>query len=441
MKRLILLLVIVLNLFSANVILDPGHGGTDSGATGPSYWEKNANLDVAFYAKSYLESAGVTVGMTRSTDIYVSLDDRCSIANSGGYERFMSIHENAFDASVQGTETYCYTSGSSNSFDLRDCVHPQLIWAHSYYNRGTKTASFYVLVHTSMPAILGEGTFIDYTSGWNESWRYLTNWNDHEGRQGFAYANGYCTHRSITAPVYGGGTGGDSIIVDNSDPEFTSGGSWNDGTYSGGWEDDYIWCDGTDTIQSWARWQPDLPNAGEYSIYMWWLAGANRCDNVFIRIFGTGNDSMFVSQKGLDGEWHYLGNYDFYAGNGGYVSLGDRTAIDGDVVIADAVMWVYNGPLSSKEKPLEPTEYSIKTYPNPFNSAVQIEIKNTCEEIQKLVPSKVDIFDVKGNLIVKIAFSTGEPTIWSPNESVPAGIYFARMASLNTSFVKLLYLK
>ncbi len=437
MKGLIIALALASSLSAVDVILDPGHGGTDAGASGPSYLEKNANLDVAFQAKSYLEAASVTVGMTRSTDMTLSLADRCAIANSGGWERFMSMHENAYNTAVQGTETYCYGSGSSNSFDMRNKVHPELIWAHGYDDRGTKTANYYVLVNTTMPAILGEGTFIDYTAGWDESWRYLTNWNDHKGRQGFAYAKGFCVHRGITPPTYGSPPTTDSIIVDNDDPEFTSGGSWSLGTYSGGWESDYLFCNISGS--NWARWSPDLPEDGEYDVYMWWLAGANRCDSVFVRVFGLANDSMTISQKGTGSEWHYLGSHEFYEGTSGYVSLGDRTAVNGDVVIADAVLWIYNAPLGTDDfaAPAKPQAISLSAHPNPFNSAVTITLDGVGAG---LAPALVEVFDLNGRMVDnlsvgatrRVARSTGQPPVdpyecvWQPALSVGSGVYLVR---------------
>ncbi len=414
MKKLIILASMVFSLLSYDVILDPGHGGTSPGATGPSYMEKDAVLDVGLYARDYLVDVGVTVGMTRSTDATLSLADRCTIANSGGWERFMSIHENAFDCTVQGTETYCYGSGSSNSFDLRNNVHPQLIWAHDYYNRGTKTAAYYVLVYTSMPAILGEGTFIDYTVGWNESYKYAENVDDHEGRQGFAYALGYCNHRGITGPVYGEDPDPpderDSIIVDNLDPEFFSSGTWNTGIYAGYWDTDYLWA--SVTGENWARWQPDLPWAGEYEVYMWWLAGSNRCNNVFVRVFSTVNDTFVVSQQGAGGTWHHLGTYNFYEGSSGYVSLGDRTATDGDVVVADAVLWIYNGAMHTDENRM-PISPAISAYPNPFNAACRIDVPEDFT---------ATIHDIHGRQIHTLPTGT---TIWNANDQ-PSGVYLIR---------------
>ena len=147
------------------------------------------------------------------------------------------------------------------------------------------------------------------------------------------------------------------IIVDDGDPGFNCDwDSWSAGAYpSSGWDNDYIWADATDTIEDWARWTPTLPDSGVYDVYMWWLAGSNRCDSVFVRVFSAENDSMLISQKGSGAMWNYLGRYRFSASGTEYVSIGDRTATNGDVIIADAVKWVYIGKIDTTIDDLDPT--------------------------------------------------------------------------------------
>lgn len=78
------------------VVLDPGHGGSESGAVGNGLLEKNLNLKIAKYCKEELEQySGVTVQMTRTTDVYVGLEERVNIAKSYGADYFVSIHINA----------------------------------------------------------------------------------------------------------------------------------------------------------------------------------------------------------------------------------------------------------------------------------------------------------------------------------------------------------
>jgi len=191
-------------LYGYKICLDPGHGGSDPGATGSYYTEKQANLDVANWAKHFISMNSNTsqVLMTRTSDVNVSLQDRVNYANSNAVDRFISIHQNAYDGTVQGTETYCYTYGANSSFNLRDSTHTYLWKAYYYNNRGVKTADYYVLRYTEAPAILGEGSFIDYNGSYNESWRYAYNWRAHSERQGLAYAQGLCGHLGLAKPTF-----------------------------------------------------------------------------------------------------------------------------------------------------------------------------------------------------------------------------------------------
>ena len=87
------------------IVLDPGHGGSDSGATCNGLLEKDVNLKVATYCKSVLEQyAGVTVYMTRYDDRYVGLEERTDIAQSVGCNAFISIHMNSGGGT--GAEVY-----------------------------------------------------------------------------------------------------------------------------------------------------------------------------------------------------------------------------------------------------------------------------------------------------------------------------------------------
>lgn len=145
-----------------SVCIDPGHGGSDPGAVGWGLKEQAINLDVTNRLYTLLKNAGYTVYRTRTSDTDVSLSSRTSYANSVGADRFISIHCNAFNGSANGTETFCYTSGSSTSIRMRDKIQPQLVSALGTYNRGCKTANYYVLKYTNMPAILAELAFIDH---------------------------------------------------------------------------------------------------------------------------------------------------------------------------------------------------------------------------------------------------------------------------------------
>ena len=97
------------------VVLDPGHGGSDGGASANGLVEKNLTLKIAQYCKEELEKyAGVTVYMTRSTDVAVDLEERVQKAKNWGADVFVSIHMNSASAAAQGAEVW-YPNSSYNS--------------------------------------------------------------------------------------------------------------------------------------------------------------------------------------------------------------------------------------------------------------------------------------------------------------------------------------
>lgn len=81
---------------SAKVVIDPGHGGRDPGATGPTgLHEKDVVLDVALKLAAYLHGKGVRTVLTRQSDVFVSLADRVAVANRERPDLFVSIHANS----------------------------------------------------------------------------------------------------------------------------------------------------------------------------------------------------------------------------------------------------------------------------------------------------------------------------------------------------------
>ena len=90
------------------VVIDAGHGGSDTGAQGPrGTLEKEVVLQVARKLAERLRARGLRVVMTRESDVYVSLERRNAVANDARADLFLSIHANAADDSdVRGTETY-----------------------------------------------------------------------------------------------------------------------------------------------------------------------------------------------------------------------------------------------------------------------------------------------------------------------------------------------
>lgn len=146
------------------IVLDPGHGGTDPGATGNGLQEKNLTLTIGQKVKQKLEASYIVdVKMTRETDQYVGLSERAAYGNSLGAAYFVSLHHNAGGGT--GFESYIYPgTGSSETGRRQDVLHGEIMTFLSGYgvrDRGQKEANFAVLRETAMPAILLENLFID----------------------------------------------------------------------------------------------------------------------------------------------------------------------------------------------------------------------------------------------------------------------------------------
>ncbi|QQK79597.1 N-acetylmuramoyl-L-alanine amidase [Salicibibacter cibi] len=150
------------------IYIDPGHGGSDTGATGNGLLEKDIVLDIGYQMSVYLRDnyEGMYRRMSRTDDTSVSLQARTDDANNWGADVFISIHANALDGSARGFETYIHTSNPSGASDLQSVMHPQILdemhtFDSSVPDRGEQTANFHVLRETQMSAILTENLFID----------------------------------------------------------------------------------------------------------------------------------------------------------------------------------------------------------------------------------------------------------------------------------------
>lgn len=167
----------------ALVVLDPGHGGADSGAMAGTLAEKDLALDIAWRIDRFLTAQGVATLMTRVGDSYVALADRAALANRAEDAVFVSIHLNEGARPVaSGVETYFaaqQTSGrprlaswlpflqamSSNSPNIESqslagFIQQELVAQTRATNRGTKAEQFYVLANVRHPAVLVENGFL-----------------------------------------------------------------------------------------------------------------------------------------------------------------------------------------------------------------------------------------------------------------------------------------
>ncbi|MCY7891698.1 N-acetylmuramoyl-L-alanine amidase [Bacillus vallismortis] len=150
------------------IFIDPGHGGSDSGATGNGLQEKTLTLQIAFALRTILtnEYEGVSLLLSRTSDQYVSLSDRTNAANNWGADFFLSIHINAGGGT--GFESYIYPGVGTPTTTYQSAIHSKVIKAVDFADRGKKTANFHVLRESAMPALLTENGFIDTVADANK---------------------------------------------------------------------------------------------------------------------------------------------------------------------------------------------------------------------------------------------------------------------------------
>ena len=155
------------------VVVDAGHGGKDSGAYrryGPP--EKMIALDVAQRLNRKLRESQLKTVMTRSSDVFIELNDRVAIENAQKNAIFVSIHFNdSRRRRIRGFETY-YHSGAS--FDLANGIQANLMTIPNSANGGIHTANFRVLRLATCPAVLVECGYLSNRSEGNKTrdWEY-----------------------------------------------------------------------------------------------------------------------------------------------------------------------------------------------------------------------------------------------------------------------------
>jgi N-acetylmuramoyl-L-alanine amidase len=148
------------------IVLDAGHGGTDEGAKVQTVIEKKITLTTAILTKKHLEELGYRVILTRSRDIFVSLQKRVAIANKSKGSLFVSMHFNsAPNREAKGIEIYYYDtlkdqSRSRSSKKLANNILQQLVDQTEAHSRGVKRGNLYVLREAAIPAVLVEGGFM-----------------------------------------------------------------------------------------------------------------------------------------------------------------------------------------------------------------------------------------------------------------------------------------
>jgi N-acetylmuramoyl-L-alanine amidase len=171
------------------VVIDPGHGGKDSGDVGlEDLRESDVVLPISLQVATILNKQGVTTKLTRSSDTFVGLDERLEISKRAKASMFVSIHANSIDNNpdAQGLETYHYDNTSK---PLATAVHGNILKEISatkpLVDRQVRRARFLVLRKSTIPAIVIETGYI--TNATESTWLANPEYRD---RMAVAIANG-----------------------------------------------------------------------------------------------------------------------------------------------------------------------------------------------------------------------------------------------------------
>lgn len=153
------------------VVIDPGHGGKDRGASANGLMEKDLNLAVALTIKQEAERRGLSRVLTRTTDTYLTLKQRVDAIAANNASVFVSIHANSNGRvnSVSGMEVYYHKQDPSSRM-LAQLVHDEIAAATGIAARGARSdlklynTGLYVLRNSTVPAILVEMGYVNHGS-------------------------------------------------------------------------------------------------------------------------------------------------------------------------------------------------------------------------------------------------------------------------------------
>jgi len=154
------------------VVIDPGHGGSDTGSRGfengvPVMNEKDINLDIALRLQKMLEAAGARIYMIRTEDVTIPLYDRQDTANSLDASLYVAVHNNSYtNSNISGTEVHYHGDndppvGGISGKELAENLQQTLVANLGLFDRGAKVSpELAVLRRTVMPAVIIEGAYI-----------------------------------------------------------------------------------------------------------------------------------------------------------------------------------------------------------------------------------------------------------------------------------------
>ena len=152
-------------LSGITIMLDPGHGGTDSGATGPlgvEYSEKRINLSTAVKLQAELEKLGARVLVTRTADVNMSLEERLAASRNAKPDMFISLHANSMEDNVDISKVdgFSVFYREKLSLPLAEIIFKNTLDTLSRKNKGLHNRNFYVTRNTWAPSVLIESGFV-----------------------------------------------------------------------------------------------------------------------------------------------------------------------------------------------------------------------------------------------------------------------------------------
>ncbi len=170
------------------VMLDPGHGGYDPGATTKQgVYEKSINLQIAQKVKEMLGPSGIEIFLTREEDVdyvpdgvkgkttkkQIDLNRRIEMAKEANADIFVSLHVNATVTGLEsGSETF-YHYQSESGKRLAELIQQEVIKIPGMNRRIAKPGDFYIIKNTNMPAVIVE---VGYLSSLKEQKKLQQSW-------------------------------------------------------------------------------------------------------------------------------------------------------------------------------------------------------------------------------------------------------------------------
>ncbi|NOX90552.1 MAG: T9SS type A sorting domain-containing protein [Calditrichaeota bacterium] len=236
-------------------------------------------------------------------------------------------------------------------------------------------------------------------------------------------------------------------IIDTDDAQCNlTGGGWfptsNPGSY--GSSASMLHAKGDGSAQ--AVYSPELPHAGKYEVYGWWVAASNRCSDtpIYIKHYG-GTDTVRVNQTTNGSDWVLLGTFPFSGSPDEQVIISDA-ATKGTYVVADAVRLVTFDTTSvvgiQREAKNIPPARSIllKNYPNPFNNQTKLVFS-----LPTSTRLSINLYDTKGKLIKRVfkgKKAKGKHQLILKLDGLSSGLYFCALTTSKRRVVnKLILLK